>query len=371
MVHALSTKPESVEIKDQNSRNGNGNGYHGLSKLEIEQPYQPPPPWPRKLKRASQPWPKDIEEAYQRQLGPYTVPNAITLIGEEPIELYNGWLVWQKMTNLKERRFAGNFQEILSSTARSYHFGQGYPDQVECMMSNDKLLKPDVCVISDQRYDLYATLIQAESEHYVLKGSPELVIEIRSPSNRRSKERAKRKDYFENGALVIWDVDPKRRIIWVYEVEDPKNFQKYEAADLIRCERLFPGWWRLVADFFSKELTAEQIPGEAAKQWRAESRAEGLAEGLAKGEAKGKAEGLAEGEAKGKSQGIAEGLAKGELETLRKMLLRLASRRFGANILPNDLGFRLERYTVEELTDLVDSIALSPTLVEWLDTFPV
>ncbi|NWJ97873.1 MAG: Uma2 family endonuclease [Chloroflexi bacterium] len=364
MVVDLKIKPELVEIKDQNSRNGiNGNGYHRLYTIALEKSYQPTRngshkietsyQLPRKgsyeIKRSyqhPQPWPRDIEEAYQHHLGPYTVQNAITLIGEEPIELYNGWLVWQEMTNLKERRFAGNFQEILSSTARTYHFGQGYPDQVECMMANEKLLKPDVCVISNHRYDLYATLIQAESEHYVLKGSPELVIEIRSPSNRRSKERAKRKHYFENGGLVIWDVDPKRRKIWVYEVEDQRNAQEYREGDIINCERLFPGWQRTVADFFSKELTAEQVVGQAAKEWRAESRAEGKAEGRI------------------------EGRAEGEVETLRRVLIRQSHRRFGAENLPPDFEVRLERYSVEELNDLVDRITLSPTLEEWLDHFP-
>ena len=89
-----------------------------------------------------------------------------------------------------------------------------------------------------------------------------------------------------------------------------------------------------MADFFSKDLTAEDIVGQAAKEWRAESRAEG------------------------------------QLETLRMMLLLQSGLRFGIEKLPTDLGSRLERYTVAQLIALVGTIATSLTLEEWLNSFP-
>jgi flagellar biosynthesis/type III secretory pathway protein FliH len=184
------------------------------------------------------------------------------------------------------------------------------------------------------------------------------VVELRSPSNRRYKERIKRKKYFENGTLVVWDVDPRWKKIWVYEVEDPETTTEYGLGDTISCERLFPGWQRQVDDFFSSELTAEDIAGQAAKEWRAESRAEGLVEG--------RAEGLVEGRA----EGLVEGRAEGELEGLRKVLLLQAHLRFGAEKLPDDLENQLVRYNLEQLTALVGSIATSLTLEDWLSNFP-
>lgn len=83
----------------------------------------------------------------------------------------------------------------------------------------------------------------------MLKGSPELVIEIRFPSNRRSQERKKRRKYFESGAVVIWDVDYQKRKIWVYEVGSPEKGQEYTEQDEISCEALLPGRKRKVADF--------------------------------------------------------------------------------------------------------------------------
>jgi len=298
--------------------------------------------------------PIELEEAYLRPLGPYTAQNSIISLEEEPIELYNGWLVWKEMTDPEERHIAANIQEILTATARAFRFGQAYPDQFSCLMANKNVLKPDVCVISRQRFERLVAPVRMGSKHKIMWGSPELVIEIRSPSNLRSKEKEKRQNYFENGALTIWDVDPEKRKIWVYEAEDWENATEYGEEDTITCERLFPGWQRLVADFFSKDLTLEYIVGEPAKQWRTESKAEGRAEGKVEGRAEGKAEGRAEG----------------RLEGLRIVLLYQAHQRFEAEKLPTDLEARLERYTMEQLIILVGSITTSVTLEEWLSTFP-
>src|SRR5689334_7048393 len=139
--------------------------------------------------KTRQDWPLDLAAAYQRMRGPYTIYNVTTIVGEEALEIFNGWLVWQEMTDAEERRIAATIQEILSLAARAIGFGQAYPDQFECVMINQDVYKPDVCVISKERYSNQVEPIEPEGKHLVLKGSPELVVEIRSPSNRRTKER--------------------------------------------------------------------------------------------------------------------------------------------------------------------------------------
>ena len=90
-------------------------------------------------------WPSTILEAYKGGRGPYTVRNAYTLLSEESLELYHGWLVWQEMTNAQERRVVEAIQEIISLVARAAGVGQAYPDQFECLMKNGNVLKPDLC----------------------------------------------------------------------------------------------------------------------------------------------------------------------------------------------------------------------------------
>lgn len=287
-------------------------------------------------------WPLDIEAAYRRISGPYSAVNTWVLLEEEPLELFNGWLVWQPMTNADERRIAGVIQVILDWAARLVGFGQAYPDQLECVMAKGDVLKPDVCLISNDRFDSRVEPVAEGLEHKVLRGSPEFVVEIRSPSNRRSQERRKRKIYFENGAEVIWDVDPVNHKIWAYEVENPEIGREYNAEDEIACERFLPGWKRKVSDFFDKYLTAEQIAGAAVDKWRSE--------GYAAGEEKGREE--------------------GERSALTKLILRQAGRRYADNELPSGLETTLGRFSSEQLTEIADAIATSPTLADWLANFP-
>ncbi len=294
-------------------------------------------------------WPLNITQAYALYSGPYTALNAATLLEEEPLELYNGWLVWQDMTEPEERRIAANIQAILDLAARAAGFGQAFPDQLECKMVSGNVVKPDVCLLSIARFNTEVVALDPKKEHLVLGGGPELVVEIRSPSNTRPEERRKRQGYFESGTLVVWDVEPKKHKIWVYEVAQPEVGREYKVGEEISCEQLLPGWKRKVADFFRRDLTAEQIVGEEAVKWRAESEQKGRIEGQAEGEQKGRAE--------------------GELLTLRQIVLLQASSRF-PTLNASDLETRLAGYNVEQLTLLATSLVTNVDLEQWLATLP-
>lgn len=273
-------------------------------------------------------WPRSGTEAYARYRGPYTVENASTLLEEEPLELYNGWLVWDKLTDFEERGFAANIEEILSMVARLIGFGRAYPDQVECELAGGDVIKPDVCLVSDERVKTRLAA-RGPDNRLLLQGGPELAIELRSPSNTRAEERRKRKQYFDNGTSIVWDVDPKRKRIWVWRVETPDQHREYKGNDLIDCEPLLPGWQRRAGDFFAQNLTAEEVAGQAAQEWRADERH----------------------------------------NALRDVLLLQAGVKFGPE-LPADLAERLNRLDAAQLTALVASIATSPTLADWLASSP-
>ncbi len=313
--------------KPRQSKNGNG--------------VQPRPNGSAEYAATRQDWPLDYGAAYRRQRGPYTICNATVLVAEEPLEIFNGWLVWQPMTNPRERGVAGNILEILSLVARSLGFGQAYPDQLECVMLNEDVYKPDVCVISHQRFEKQVDPVEPGREHEVLRGSPELVVEIRSPSNRRTQERKKRKVYFDNGAVVIWDIDHLKRTIWVYQAGNNEKGREYSGDEEISCEQLLPGWKRKVGDFFGQNLSAESIVGDIADRWRAESRAEG--------EAVGRAE--------------------GELAAWQKIILLQAQARFGKEV-PPDLEAQLAGRNLAELTLLAASLATASSPADWLSALP-
>lgn len=224
-------------------------------------------------------WPRDILEAYARGRGPYTVDNANTILEEEAVELYNGWLVWQEMTNPIERRVVANLQAMLDLSARKAGFGQGMPDQLECLLSNGDVIKPDASLLSWEKLE-NGLVPTGPNERPLLRGGPELVIEVRSPSNWRAQERRKRQLYFVNQTQIVWDVDEEHQEIWVYRAESPEQPEHYQVGDEITCEPFLPGWRRALADIFAEEASAEAVAGEVAVAWRAEGVEIGRAEGV-------------------------------------------------------------------------------------------
>lgn len=291
------------------------------------------------LGRDGRDWPGDILEAYARINGPYTIDNAEMILDEEAVELYNGWLVWQEMTDFFERTVAGNIQAMLDLSARKAGFGAGLPDQMECLLSNGDVIKPDMALISWER----AATAQptGPSQRLILHGCPELVVETRSPSNRRAQERRKRELYFNNGAEVVWDVDMRGKRIYVYRAQNPLQAEVYEMGDVITCEPFLPGWQRRVADIFSAQASAEAVAGEVAATWIAEGRLEGHAEGI----------------------------AEGRVATLRSLLPTLARYRFGAELAPEALA-RLHACDEAQLLHLQTRIETAATLDEWAAAIP-
>jgi Uma2 family endonuclease len=277
-------------------------------------------------------WPHDVLEAYARYRGPYTIENAETLLEEEPIELYNGWLVWQTMTDYYERRVVATLQVMLDVSARKAGFGQALPDQVECLLDSGDVVKPDASLISWVRAQNDVISVGPRGRP-VLQGGPELVVEVRSPSNRRAQERRKRALYFANGVQIVWDVDEPNKTIWVYRAETPDTPLRLGINDEIECEPLLPDWRRHVADIFAEQASAEAVLGEVAADWRSQGRTEGSA------------------------------------ATLRDVLPLLITARFQTEP-PPDLSARLAQCNLTQLQTLQAAVMTSPSLNEWLAQLP-
>ncbi len=123
-------------------------------------------------------WPRDLLEAYARDPGPYTLDNADAFLDNEPLELSNGWLVWQEMTDFAERRVVANIQGRLSLSARKVGYGQALPDQLECLLHNGDVVTPDASLALWERLRT-AVPPSGPNQRPLLLGGPGLVIEVR------------------------------------------------------------------------------------------------------------------------------------------------------------------------------------------------
>ncbi len=109
--------------------------------------------------------------------------------------------------------------------------------------SSHSMPSPDVFVMDRERW--------FQTEEYPV-GSPQVVVEVISPSNRHKKTEQKAGLYLENGAWAVWLVDPKQRQIKVLE---PGVERMLSAEDDIQLPRPLPDDKLLVGRFF--DFTAE------------------------------------------------------------------------------------------------------------------
>ena len=79
---------------------------------------------------------------------------------------------------------------------------------LDFVFDKHNVAQPDLVFISNERSGLIG-------DAYI-SGAPELVIEILSPSTRRTDELIKRSIYERFGALEYWLVDPDRRTVQVF-----------------------------------------------------------------------------------------------------------------------------------------------------------
>lgn len=222
-------------------------------------------------------WLSDPLEALNREHGPFTAVTAEQFLDTESVELYNGWLVPQEMTDTIERKILSTIQTMLDISARKASFGQALMDQAECLLNNGTVIKPDSSLISWKRLSR-DVIPYGPNYRPTLIGCPELVIESRSPSNRRRQEAVKRALYFAHGTEIVWDVDEANQVIYVYRAEAPEQPTRFGIDDIIDC-KLLPGWQRRVADIFAAEPSAEAIAGEVAEEWIEEGKELGREEG--------------------------------------------------------------------------------------------
>lgn len=92
--------------------------------------------------------------------------------------------------------------------------GLGYELRGEfgCRLGEHSLPGPDLAVIRAERWNSIG------KDEYLI-GSPELVVEVFSPSNRKALMAQKAALYLEYGAEAVWVVYPKRRTVVVHEVD--------------------------------------------------------------------------------------------------------------------------------------------------------
>ena len=148
----------------------------------------------------------------QRRQGEFTIDDYNALPEEQRVELIDGVIY--------DMAAPSTFHQFASGEIRSCLNGYILEKDGECIViqdidtrleKNDKtILRPDISVVCDRK----------KLNKKGIFGAPDLVIEVLSPSTRWIDIHKKREKYLAAGVREYWMVDPERKQIVVYELEN-------------------------------------------------------------------------------------------------------------------------------------------------------
>lgn len=162
-------------------------------------------------------------------------------MAEGKAELINGKIEEAMATGIRPNEVAGNIYVSLRGHARKIKKGKAFTDNmgfvVPELASGRESFSPDA--------SYYDGPLPVDLMRFV-SGAPKFAAAVRSENDygpaAEAEQAAKRKDYFEAGTEIVWDVDPKAEVIWSYhrdQPDQPTRFAKNQVAD---GEAAIPGW---------------------------------------------------------------------------------------------------------------------------------
>jgi Uma2 family endonuclease len=161
-------------------------------------------------------------------------------------ELIDGEHYVTASPNTKHQRVSGNLYWLLRAHLEQHPIGKIYYAPFDVLFSRFDVVEPDLLYMSNARA---AEILTAQH----VKGSPDLIVEIGSPSTRQRDETIKRRLYERSAVAEYWVVDPDVDVVRVFR-RGGNHFGRpielaLEAGDVLTTP-LLPGLELPLADIF-------------------------------------------------------------------------------------------------------------------------
>ncbi len=124
----------------------------------------------------------------------------------------------------RHQRILGNLHYFIKAFLRQHDLGEVFLSPLDVLFSDFDIVEPDLIYLSRERWSV---LTEAN-----LRGAPDLVVEILSPSTRGRDEGIKRKLYERFGVSEYWIVDPETEAVEVLRQRGDEGFER--VAELSR-----------------------------------------------------------------------------------------------------------------------------------------
>ena len=133
-------------------------------------------------------------------------------------ELIDGEHYVTASPNTKHQQVSMDLTFLIRSWLEDHPIGRLFAAPYDIVLSHFDVVEPDLIYLTNERADQILTSLH-------LRGTPELVVEIGSPSTRQRDETIKRRLYERTGVSEYWFVDPELDVVRVYR-RDGERFAR-------------------------------------------------------------------------------------------------------------------------------------------------
>jgi len=157
------------------------------------------------------------------------------------IELDEGELITMPPAGAEHGDSETNIIVILGNYVRKHKLGRLYPGDTGFRLSPDTVRVPDVALVRQSRLPLVR-------RRGFIDGTPDLAVEIFSPSNSVRQLMRKVKQYFVAGCRTVWIVYPETQEVQVLEAAGSDRL--LTGDDTLEAPELLPGFSVRISEFF-------------------------------------------------------------------------------------------------------------------------
>ena len=148
------------------------------------------------------------------------------------LELVDGKIIIRGPSDIVSSEIGAEFGRLLGNWVKPRKLGRVFESSGGFILPNSDLRAPDVSFVTASRLK--------QSKRYFAELVPDLVVEIKSQSDRLKPLREKIQSFIELGAKVGILIDPDKRTVTIYTpTAEPVVLRD---SDMISIPELLPGW---------------------------------------------------------------------------------------------------------------------------------
>ncbi|QYO62101.1 Uma2 family endonuclease [Leptolyngbya sp. 7M] len=160
-------------------------------------------------------------------------------------EVVNGELVDMGNSGMEHGYVACILVAALTAVVQQNKLGAVCDSSTAFTLKNGNKRSPDVSFVAKERLKGLK-----RPPRGLFQGSPDLAVEILSPSNTIEEIHAKIVEYFENDTRLVWVIHPDEKYVLVYHSPEPDQFLR--PPDRLDGEAIVPGFSMAVAELFEE-----------------------------------------------------------------------------------------------------------------------